>query len=178
MTKSIRFAVLVAVLLTAAVAQAEEERVTVTPKPRSQILDVRAGAGFMMDPNLFCLTASVEARADRFFSVGPMAQFAFDRDREIVVPTLSARFILPASVMKEKVHGWPDLEFSLHTGFGAMIRSQGSFRFTNFAYQAGLNADYYVIKELTVGLGGLVLVTSSSVETGAAVLYGSVAYHY
>jgi hypothetical protein len=178
MTKSIRLAFCFLALLAATGARAEEERVVVTPKPSDLLMDLRLGIGGMLSPNLFAMTGSAEFRLDRFFSVGPMFQFGVSDNEQISVPSLAARFILPLTVSKNP-HGRDcDLELSLHGGFGAMIRSEGTFDFEDFAFVTGFNADYFAIKELTVGMGALAIVTSSSVERSTALLYGSVGYHF
>jgi hypothetical protein len=170
---------LVLTLFWASASMGAEERIVVTPKgPREPLLDLRLGGGLMISPELPTLTGSAEIRIDRFFSLGPMFQYGFDRDEKIAVPSMAVRFIVPVGVMRERVPGWPGLEFSLHTGFGAMIRTVNGFRFTDFAYQAGLNADYYVIAPLTIGLGGMVIVTSNSVERSSGLFYATIGYHY
>lgn len=176
--RALKIFMLTVALAWSAGVSAQEERVDVTPKSHEPVVSARLGIGMTVDPQLLGAVGSIEVQVDRFFSVGPMLLLGYRSSTRLFVPTLAARFILPASVMKEKISGWPGLEFSLHTGFGVMVRDQDTFRFTEFAYQAGLNADWYVMDELTVGLGGSVIVTSSSVETAVGLLYASVAYHY
>jgi hypothetical protein len=132
----------------------------------------------MASPGLFGMSGSVELRVDRFFSLGPMLQLGVDSTEQIFVPTLNARFILPTSVMRENVSGWPPLELSLHTGFGVISHNDDGFRRTAVAYQAGLNADYYLMDELTVGLGASVVVTGDSTEKSVALMDASAAYHF
>ena len=178
MTKKLLSLAFLVTLTLAQTAWGEEERVNVTKQMRDPIVDARLGVGFMFNPNLVGVNTSIEARLSRFFSLGPMLHAGFDQDQQLFIPTLSARFILPASVIKEKVLGWPNLELSVHTGFGAMYRQVLGFEFWNFAYQAGMNADFYVIDSLTLGLGLSGMVTSASVERALGMIYGSFAFHF
>ncbi|MFH1262379.1 MAG: hypothetical protein V1495_02905 [Pseudomonadota bacterium] len=155
-----------------------QERVTVTPSARDPILDTRLGFGAMLGPNLVGLTGSVEVRPDRFVAIGPALDLGFSSNTTIYVPTLGVRFILPASVMKERVSGWPNLEISLRAGAGWMVRSAVGFSFKNFTFEGGLDVDYFIIDCLTVGIGGKALVTSSSVERTSGLLFASAGYHF
>lgn len=178
MTRTIPCALGLTMLLAAGIAAAEEERVVVTPKAATPILDLRAGLGAMVSPTLFGLTGSVELRVDKFFSFGPMVQFGLGDDEQISVPSLAGRFIVPLTFKAKPEDGRPDLELSLHTGFGVMFRSEGTFDFQDFAYHAGFNADYFAIRELTVGLGATWTIVSSSVERSTGLLYASAGYHF
>ncbi len=165
-------------LLTLTTAWAEEGRVTVTPAPREPIVAMRVGVGSMVSPEIVGVNVGVEGIIDRFLSIGPMVQAGFGRHETLLIPTLGLRLTLPRSVMKERQPKWPDLEFSLHTGFGTMVRDQDDFRFYSFAYEVGANGDYYVTDRLAVGLGATAIVTSSMVQTGIGVLYASLSYSY
>lgn len=180
MTRSwIRSLALLSILAFAQTAWSEEGRVEVAKKQtRDPIVDARVGVGLMINPELLGINTSVEVRASRFFAVGPMFIVGFDNDQQIFLPAATARFILPASVMMERVSGWPNLEISFHTGFGAAIRNEVGFRFNDFAYHAGLDFDFYVIDQLTLGIGSTAIVTSSAVERWIGLVNGTVAYHF
>jgi hypothetical protein len=165
-------------LILCATAVFAQEHPSVAPAKNDPFLDTRVGFGAMLAPNLVGLTGSIEVRPDRFVAIGPSLDLGFNSDTTVYVPTLGLRFILPASVMKERISGWPNLELSLRAGAGWMVRSAAGFSFTNFSFQGGVNVDYFVIDCLTVGIGGKVLVTSSSVERTAGLLYASAGYHF
>lgn len=140
--------------------------------------DSRVGVGVTLDPETFLLVGSVEVRPDPFFSFGPMLQLGFGSSNELVLPTLGGRFIIPQSVWRRLASGGPGLEWSFQAGFGPLFRETDGFRFRNFVYEFGSNFEIFITKEFAMGLGGIINLTSSSVESVFGSLFATLSYRY
>ncbi|MEZ4704232.1 MAG: hypothetical protein R3A11_03380 [Bdellovibrionota bacterium] len=130
--------------------------------------NVRAGAGTSFDPQMFWMVGSVEAALDKFVAIGPLFQVGLDSRRTYFIGTFGPRLVLPISFF----------EVGLNGGLGFAYRDEFGFTFYNFAYQAGVNIDMYILKELSVGvLANFNLISSLGVADVGSIT-GTLSYHF
>ncbi|MCB0327579.1 MAG: hypothetical protein KDD52_08175 [Bdellovibrionales bacterium] len=130
--------------------------------------NLRAGAGTSFDPQLWWVVGSIEAQLDKFFALGPMVQVGFDRNRTFVLGTIGPRLIMPISFF----------EIGLSAGMGFSYRNEVGFTYTNFAYQAGINLDMYIIENFSVGLLANFNFLSSVALADVGSITGTLSYHF
>jgi hypothetical protein len=133
--------------------------------------NLKLGLGATLGPETPLILVNAEYNVDRFLGFGLMLQAGMGSQKKMFQPTVGGRFNVPL-FPTERVN------LSIQTGVGFVNRSAFGSSFTNFAYEFGGDVDVYILKELTVGLGAIVNVTSSRVERSFGSLYASASYRY
>ena len=131
----------------------------------------RAGVGATFAPDTFAVAASVEYNLDRFLSFGPMLQAGFRSGRNLFILSGMGRLTAPLYATRR-------VEASFHTGPGVIFRESGGFNFRNFAYALGADADVFVIRNLTCGLGMTLNLTSASGARTVWLATAGASYHF
>ncbi len=137
---------------------------------RESVFDFRLNLGGTIDPGSFLLMGSGEYHIDRFFAIGPMFQIGLNNaGRDYFIPTFGARLLAPIFPSK-------NFETSLYTGVGGFVWELRGVHTQDFAYTTAVNVDYFLMSELSVGLGGVVNVTSSGFERFRTSFFAGVSY--
>jgi hypothetical protein len=131
----------------------------------------KAGVGGTFGPQTLLFVGNAEYAFDRFLSVGPTLQAGFGSRNDFFISTIGGRLSLPIHVLHR-------VKVSIQTGLGLVQRKTAGFSFTNFAYAVGPEVDIYVLKNLTVGVGGILNITSSDVQRKITSLYASATYSF
>lgn len=147
---------------------ASTDTVPTYERPDPVVLNAKLGAGSSFGPQALWITADLEVQLDKFVGIGPKVQYGTKSGTDFFFTSIGPRFIIPFSYF----------EFGIGTGFGLAYRNVAGFEFSNFLYQAGINWDLYLLKNLSLGLGYNINLISSAAETVMTAATLSVAGHF
>lgn len=133
----------------------------------------RLGLGSTIGPETFLVVGSVEGHLDRFLSLGPMIQIGKGSSRDLFIFTGGGRLTWPLFGLSRELER---AEVSIQGGVGLVHRTVNDFNFNDFVFETGLNVDVFLFDHMTVGIGGLVNITSSREETVIGSLFASATY--
>lgn len=139
-------------------------------------LNLRAGLGRSFGPDTITILANPEYRVDEYLALGPLFQGGFSGSDTLYITTLGGRFLLPASFWKSAT-GAP-LETSIAAGIGFSYRDSQGFRFRDFVYQFGMNADYVFDAGATVGVASVFNLFDNTGDRFFPALYLNAGYHF
>ena len=131
-------------------------------------LNAKLGVGSSFGPQAFWMSAELEAQLDKFIAIGPRFQIGTNSNTDFILASVGPRFTVPFSYF----------EFGFKSGFGASYRNVAGFEFTNFLFESGINLDLYLFKNLSVGAGYNMNITSSAADTFMSALLFTAAGHF
>ena len=138
-------------------------------------LQARLGAGASFGPQTFLMASTIEYRPDPYFSFGPGVQWGLSNTTDIFFPTFGGRFILPRSFWNRQ---WGErklgFEASLRVAMGAVFREVNGFRFEDFGFETGINADFFITQDVFIGAGAIATITSANDESSFSSFLGTV----
>lgn len=146
----------------------DEHSIPSSYRPNSPAFNARLGAGLGFSPTAFWLTVDPELQFDKFIALGPKFQWGANSDTDFIFGSFGPRFIIPMNYF----------EVGFQAGLGFSYRNIAGFQFTNFLYEAAINFDIYLTKNVSLGLAYTSNITSSPAEKYIGALTFAVAGHF
>ena len=136
-----------------------------------KILALGVGVGGTGSPGLFSLKINADYIFDGLFSLGPYLQGAFDGSTTFIGTTLDGRFRFSIPSFRE------EFKMALFAGLGLLYRSNSGIRFSDLTGHVGLGGEFFVNRNVSVGVEGSTSFTSASGEKFFASFFAGANYY-